>query len=117
MDLTNLLKDLTSVPGVSGLEDKVARVAMDALSPYVDELYKTPMGAVVGIVFWVPYKLLPGVFDRYLMSAVLTMVSVLIGVIVYAIIYTKSTGMTDAEIRRLPMGTKILVLLRKLHAR
>ena len=75
------------------------------------------MGAVVGIIFWVPYKLLPGVFDRYLMSAVLTMVSVLIGVIVYAIIYTKSTGMTDAEIRRLPMGTKILVLLRKLHAR
>jgi stage V sporulation protein B len=75
------------------------------------------MGAVVGIVFWVPYKLLPGVFDRYLMSAVLTMVSVLIGVIVYAIIYTKSTGMTDAEIRRLPMGTKILVLLRKLHVR
>lgn len=75
------------------------------------------MGAVVGIVFWVPYKLLPGVFDRYLMSAVLTMVSVLIGVIVYAIIYTKSTGMTDAEIRRLPMGTKILVLVRKLHVR
>lgn len=75
------------------------------------------MGAVVGIVFWVPYKLLPGVFDRYLMSAVLTMVSVLIGVIVYAIIYTKSTGMTDTEIRRLPMGTKILVLLRKLHVR
>ena len=50
MDLTNLLKDLTSVPGVSGLEDKVARVAMDALSPYVDELYKTPMGAVVGTI-------------------------------------------------------------------
>ena len=75
------------------------------------------MGAVVGIIFWVPYKLLPGVFDRYLMSAVLTMVSVLIGVIVYAVIYTKSTGMTDAEIRCLPMGTKILVLLRKLHVR
>ncbi len=75
------------------------------------------MGAVVGIIFWVPYKLLPGVFDRYLMSAVLTMVSVLIGVIVYAVIYTNSTGMTDAEIRRLPMGTKILVLLRKLHVR
>ena len=50
MDLTNLLKDLTSVPGVSGLEDKVARVAMDALAPYVDELYKTPMGAVVGTI-------------------------------------------------------------------
>ena len=50
MDLTNLLKDLTAVPGVSGLEDKVARVAMDALAPYVDELYKTPMGAVVGTI-------------------------------------------------------------------
>lgn len=48
MDLANLLKTLTSVPGVSGLEEKVARASMDALSPFVDELYKTPMGAVVG---------------------------------------------------------------------
>lgn len=75
------------------------------------------MGVVVGIIFWVPYKLLPNVFGRYLMSAILTMVSVMVGVLVYAVIYTKSTGMTDAEIRRLPMGTKILVLLRKLHVR
>lgn len=75
------------------------------------------MGVVVGIIFWVPYMLLPNVFGRYLMSAILTMVSVMVGVLVYAIIYTKSTGMTDAEIRRLPMGTKILVLLRKLHVR
>lgn len=75
------------------------------------------MGVVVGIIFWVPYILLPNVFGRYLMSAILTMVSVMVGVLVYAIIYTKSTGMTDAEIRRLPMGTKILVLLRKLHVR
>lgn len=50
MDLAKLLMELTSVPGVSGLEDKVARVAMDALSPYVDELYRTPMGAVVGTI-------------------------------------------------------------------
>ena len=75
------------------------------------------MGVVVGIIFWVPYILLPNVFGRYLMSAILTMVSVMVGVLVYAVIYTKSTGMTDAEIRRLPMGTKILVLLRKLHVR
>ena len=75
------------------------------------------MGVVVGIIFWVPYMLLPNVFGRYLMSAILTMVSVMVGVLVYAIIYTKSTGMTDAEIRRLPMGTKILVLLKKLHVR
>ena len=75
------------------------------------------MGIVVGVVFWIPYRLLPNVFDRYLMSAVLTMIAVLIGVIVYAVVYTKSTGMTDAEIRQLPMGTKILVLLRKLHVR
>ena len=50
MDLATLLKTLTAVPGVSGLEDKAARAAMDALSPYVDELYKTPMGAVVGTI-------------------------------------------------------------------
>ncbi|MBQ8063403.1 MAG: M20/M25/M40 family metallo-hydrolase [Clostridia bacterium] len=50
MDLAALLQELVSVPGVSGLEDKVARVAMDALRPYVDELYKTPMGAVVGTI-------------------------------------------------------------------
>ena len=50
MDLANTLQTLVAVPGVSGLEDKVARVAMDLLSPYVDELYKTPMGAVVGTI-------------------------------------------------------------------
>lgn len=48
MDLTYLLKTLTGVPGVSGCESRAARVAMDALRPYVDELYRTPMGAVVG---------------------------------------------------------------------
>ena len=73
------------------------------------------MGAAVAVIFWVPFKMFPGVFDRYLMSAVLTMISVLIGVLVYAIIYTKSSGMTEAEIRKLPFGTKILRLLRILH--
>ena len=48
MDLAKLLTRLTEVPGVSGLEDKVARLVMDELRPFVSELYHTPMGAVVG---------------------------------------------------------------------
>lgn len=75
------------------------------------------MGIVVGVLFWGPYKLLPQIFDRYIMSAALTAVCVLIGVLVYTVIYTKSTGMTDEEMRRLPMGTRLLVILRKLHLR
>lgn len=75
------------------------------------------MGVIVGAIYWIPSLVVPAITERYITAALLTAVDVLIGVLVYVVIYTRSTGMTDDEIRRLPMGTKILVVLRKLHAR
>ncbi|MDO4804870.1 MAG: polysaccharide biosynthesis protein [Lachnospiraceae bacterium] len=75
------------------------------------------MGVVVGLIYWVPSKLFPNIFGRYIISAALTMVAVLFGVVVYTVLYTKSTGMTDDDIRRLPMGTKVLWMLKVFHLR
>lgn len=43
-----------------------------------------------------------------MISAVFTMIAVVIGVLVYMILYLKTSKMTPDEIRKLPMGTKIL---------
>ena len=75
------------------------------------------MGAAVAVIYWLPARLLPGVFGRYLASAVLTLIAVLAGILIYVIFYTRTTRMTDEEIRKLPFGTKILVLLKKLKVR
>ena len=75
------------------------------------------MGAVVAVCYHLPAKLLPGFFGRYIPNALLTAFSVVIGVLVYIIAYTKVSGKTDDEIRQLPMGTKMLKILRILHVR
>jgi stage V sporulation protein B len=75
------------------------------------------MGVIVGAIYWIPSIFLPGVFRGYLASAVLTLIAVLAGILVYVIFYTKATHMTDEEIKKLPFGRKILVLLRKIKVR
>ena len=74
------------------------------------------MGVVVAAIFWIPNILWKG-FDTYLALVGFTGVSVLAGILVYVVVYTKTTGMTDEEMRRLPMGTRMLGILRKLHLR
>ncbi|MEE3419855.1 MAG: polysaccharide biosynthesis protein [Lachnospiraceae bacterium] len=75
------------------------------------------MGAVVAVIYWVPHLLLPSVFGRYLFSAVLLVIAVLAGILVYFIAYGKFNELTDEELRRMPMGTRMLQLFRKLHIR
>ncbi|MGX8727999.1 MAG: lipid II flippase MurJ, partial [Lachnospiraceae bacterium] len=75
------------------------------------------MGLVCGGIYWLPTVLFPGVFGRYLPSALLTAIAVIAGIFTYVILYTKATGMTDEEMRKLPMGTKLLSLLRRLRIR
>ncbi len=75
------------------------------------------MAIAVAAVYWLPAKLLPDVFCRYLASAILMVISVLIGIIVYFIMYNHFAELTDEELRRMPMGTRILQLLRLLHIR
>lgn len=66
------------------------------------------MGVVVAVLYWIPFKLIPAVEESYMISAVFTMIAVVIGVLVYMILYLKTSKMTPDEIRKLPMGTKIL---------
>lgn len=75
------------------------------------------MGAVVGVIYWVPKVLLPDIFSGYMASAVLTIAAVIIGVIVYLIMYLSISRMTDDEIRKLPMGRKIVRIVRFLPIR
>ena len=75
------------------------------------------MGIAVAAVYWAPKMFLPDIFGRYLISALLMVVSVLAGILVYFIIYGKVSDLTDDELRRMPMGTRLLSLLRKLHVR
>ncbi len=75
------------------------------------------MGVVVAIIYWPPAIFLSHIFSRYLPSAGLTALAVVIGIFVYVIVYMKSTKMSDEEMRRLPMGTKLLGLMRRLHIR
>ena len=75
------------------------------------------MGAAVAIIYWAPHLLLPSVFGRYLFSAVLLVVAVAAGILVYFICYGKFNDLTDDELKRMPMGTRLLRLFRKLHLR
>ena len=75
------------------------------------------MGAAVAAVYWIPTLLIPSVFERYLFSALLLVAAVIIGIIVYFAVYGKITDLTDDEIRAMPMGTRMLSLMRKFHIR
>ncbi len=69
------------------------------------------MGVVIGALYWLPAKLLSGVFSHYLLNAVWTAIVLIIGIVVYAIAYVRITGKTEAELRQMPMGTRIVQLL------
>lgn len=75
------------------------------------------MGICVAAIYWGPSMLLPGFFSRYLPGAVLCAVSVFAGIIVYFLVFGKSPDLTDDDLRKMPMGTRLLGLLRKLHIR
>ena len=75
------------------------------------------MGVVVALIYWIPNTLLPNLFDRYLGSAILLVAAVFAGILTYFAVYGKLSDLSDDEIRRLPMGTRLLGLMRKLHIR
>lgn len=75
------------------------------------------MGAAVAAVYWLPRLALPGIFGRYALSALLMVIAVLAGILIYFAVYGKFADLSDDELRRMPMGTRILALLRRLHLR
>ena len=75
------------------------------------------MGAVIGALYWLPAKFLPNLLGGYIVNAVWTLLVVLIGIVVYAVAFVKLTGKTEAELKQMPMGTRIVQLLHLLHIR
>ncbi len=73
------------------------------------------MGVLVAAIYWIPSLLLPDVMGRYVISAAITAAAVIVGVLVYMILYLKISKMPPEEIKKLPMGTKILRVARMLH--
>ena len=73
------------------------------------------MGVIVGVLYWVPAHFLEEAFSRYLVNALWTIVVVLIGMVVYVISYVLVSGKSEAELRQMPAGTRILQLLRLIH--
>lgn len=75
------------------------------------------MGVVVGILYWIPVKAASGLFSHYIPNAVLTIVVVLIGMVVYVVMYALISGKSEQELRQLPAGTRMVQLLHFLHIR
>lgn len=75
------------------------------------------MAVVVGAVYWIPYVFAPAVISRYMISAILTIIAVIAGVLVYLVMYLQTSKMQVEEIRKLPMGTKIVKIVKLLHLR
>lgn len=75
------------------------------------------MGVVIGVLYWVPALILKKFFARLIVSDLWTVVVVIVGILVYIVAYTRLAGLSDDEMRRLPMGTRLLSLLRKMKLR
>lgn len=75
------------------------------------------MAVVVGMIYWIPYVIAPAVIGRYMISAILTVAAVVAGVLVYLIMYLQTSKMPIEEIRKLPMGSKIVRVVQMLHLR
>ena len=75
------------------------------------------MGVVVAGIYWLPSLLLPSFFGRYLPSAILLVISVVAGILVYFAVYGRVSDLSDEEIRKMPMGTRLLGVMRRLHIR
>ncbi|MBQ1317764.1 MAG: polysaccharide biosynthesis protein [Lachnospiraceae bacterium] len=73
------------------------------------------MGVVLLVFFWLPKWILPGFFGHYGGNVLITIVSVVTGVLSYFIAYVRLSGITEAELREFPLGGKIVRVLRLLH--
>ncbi len=108
--LTVMVLNALSIKKYIGYSHRLRQFLMPLRSTLV-------MSAVVALIYWVPSRLLPSVFGRYLYSAVLLVAAVLAGILVYFAAYGRSPELTDDDIRRMPMGNRLLAVMKKLHIR
>ncbi len=68
--------------------------------------------AIMGVVTWVVYY---GLFAITKRPSICMLIAILIAIVVYLIAFVVVTGTTEAEMRRMPMGTKLVKVLRILR--
>ena len=68
--------------------------------------------AIMGVVTWVVYY---GLFAITKRPSISMLAAILIAIVVYLIAFVVVTGTTEAEMRRMPMGTKLVKVLRILR--
>ena len=64
--------------------------------------------AIMGVVTWVVYY---GLFAITKRPSISMLIAILIAIVVYLIAFVVVTGTTEAEMRRMPMGTKLVKVL------
>ena len=68
--------------------------------------------AIQGVVTWIVYY---GLFAITKRPSISMLAAILIAIVVYLIAFVVVTGTTEAEMRRMPMGTKLVKVLRILR--
>ncbi len=68
--------------------------------------------AVMGLAVWLVYQ---GIYMLVHHNSIATILSILVGIVVYAVILIVFGGITEAEIRRIPKGDLIVKICKKLH--
>ena len=68
--------------------------------------------AIMGVVTWIVYY---GLFAITKRPSISMLAAILIAIVVYLIAFVVVTGTTEAEMRRMPMGTKLVKVLRILR--
>lgn len=73
------------------------------------------MALVIGILYWLPAKLFSSLMSHYLMNALWTCLVIVAGILTYFAAYVKFSHKTEAELKKMPFGTRIVQLMHYLH--
>ena len=73
------------------------------------------MSIIVALIFWVPFLGLNSFFSQYIPCAILTLGTIVVGAFCYLEIYRYYGNLSDVTILKMPMGSKILWIIKKIE--
>ncbi|MDD7738786.1 MAG: polysaccharide biosynthesis protein [Fusicatenibacter sp.] len=78
------------------------------------DTYLKPLAAaaIMGVITWIVYY---GLFVLIRRPSICMVAAIVIAVLVYMVAYVVVTGTTESEMKKMPMGTKLVKVLRILH--
>ena len=72
------------------------------------------MAVVVAVLYWIPAKL-TSALDTYLINGVWTVLVILAGMLTYILSYVMLSHKSEAELKKMPFGTRMVQVLHLLH--